>query len=366
MAKQFGQKYSKASIEKRLNIKPSSVKKTNTAKPKYITPNYDYYNQLAAVNWKRYEKKYAEKIKIADKRLGSPNLFTKNPFLFSLRLIRYLLNLQSRNNHAPKRKIKSFSSTVQPRYYIDYKNGKKVLGNIPYRQIVNTFGESVQLKLYAWQITHLLNNNILLSSRIDLKTGTAMVTIKKSDLEKVSAVLGVSFDSFAQQAEKISNRKIAAELKKHNIKLSYLVVTPEQAEALREHCILFARYPKGEKLNIAFAPEDKDKVLNILYPNREEKAVNAETFFQRNAALNRRLKAISNETGEKLCYKVITPEQFSVLKKNTTMEEIAAFRKTDGKYNLVFLESKKYAIEKALSGFKPKTNNNIPGKKIKL
>lgn len=170
------------------------------------------------------------------------------------------------------------------------------MGNIPYKDIVNSFGESVQIKLYAWQITHLLNNNILLSSRIDLKTGTAVVTLKKTDLQRVSAILGVSYDNFAGQADKIKNRKITAELKKKNLKLSYLLVTPEQAAALREHCITFASYPKGDKLNIAFAPEDKEKVMNVLYPNREEKKVNQETFFQRNSALNRKLKDISKET----------------------------------------------------------------------
>ena len=240
------------------------------------------------------------------------------------------------------------------------------MGNITYKQIVNTFGEAVQLKMYAWQITHLLNQNILLSSRIDLRTGTAVVTLKKSDLQRVSAILGVSPASFAQQAETIRNRKISAQLKKKNVKLRYLMVTPEQADALKEHCILFAQYPKGEKLNIAFAPEDKEKVLNVLFPNREEKKVNKETFFQRNAALNRELKDIAKATGERLCYKVISPEQFSELKKQLTMEKVAAFRKTDGKVNLVFLESQRFSVENALNGMAPAKNQSNGKMQMKL
>ena len=368
LAKQFGQKYSKASIEKRMNVTASNNAAARTGNQKFITPNYDYYNQLAAVNWKRYEKKYAEKIKISNKRLGSPNLFTKNPFLFSLRLIRFILNLKNKSSYTPKRKIKSYAAPVPSRSYsyIDYKRGKKVLGNISYKQIVNTFGEAVQLKMYAWQITHLLNQNILLSSRIDLRTGTAVVTLKKSDLQRVSAILGVSPASFAQQAETIRNRKISAQLKKKNVKLRYLMVTPEQADALKEHCILFAQYPKGEKLNIAFAPEDKEKVLNVLFPNREEKKVNKETFFQRNAALNRELKDIAKATGERLCYKVISPEQFSELKKQLTMEKVAAFRKTDGKVNLVFLESQRFSVENALNGMAPAKNQSNGKMQMKL
>ncbi|WP_330054623.1 hypothetical protein [Ruminococcus sp.] len=236
--------------------------------------------------------------------------------------------------------------------------------NVPYKEIVNTFGESVQVKLYAWQITHLLNNNILLSSRIDLKTGTAVVTLKKTDLQRVSAILGVSYESFAQQAEIIKNRKITAELKKNNLKLSYLLVTPEQAEALREHCVTFASYQKGDKLNIAFAPEDKEKVLNTLYPNREERKVNKETFFKRNAVINRRLKQIAQETGEKLCYKIVLSNQYKLLR-NTTLE-FAVFRTDDGKYNVVFLESQKSAIEKALGSFKPKAPNANINPNLKL
>lgn len=360
LAKQFGQKYSKASIEKRLNISNSEninpkAHNSESSGRKFQIPSYDYYNQLAAINWKRYEKKYADKIRVTDKRLGSPNLFTKNPFLFSLRLIRFILNQKNKNRYNQKRRIKSYSTTYQARSFVDYKRGKKILENVPYKEIVNTFGESVQIKLYAWQITHLLNNNILLSSRIDLKTGTAVVTLKKTDLQRVSAILGVSYESFAQQAEIIKNRKITAELKKNNLKLSYLLVTPEQAEALREHCITFASYKKGDKLNIAFAPEDKEKVLNTLYPNREERKVNKETFFKRNAVINRRLKQIAQETGEKLCYKIVLSNQYKLLR--TTTLEFAVFRTDDGKYNVVFLESQKSAIEKALGSFKPKAPN---------
>lgn len=314
------------------------------------------------MNWKRYEKQYAGKIRVRDKRLGSPNIFSKNPFLFSLRLIRYILNLKMRNRKNQKRRVESYTKTYKTRTFVDYKRGNKVLQNIPYKKIINTFGESAQIKLYAWQITHLLNNNILLSSRIDLKTGTAIVTLKKSDLPRVSAILGVPCENFMAQAEQMKNRRITAELKKKNLKLSYLLISPEQAAALREHCITFASYPKGDKLNVAFAPEDKEKVLNVLYPNREEKKVNKETFFKRNAIINQKLKRISSETGEKLCYKIVLSNQYKLLR--TTTLEFAVFRTDDGKYNVVFLESQKAAIEKALGAFKPKATNANPNMKL--
>ena len=349
LAKQFGRKYSKHSIEKKLNISSSAEKpkQPQNQQQHYHIPNYDYYNQLAAVNWKRYEKKYAERIKVPKQIYVNPNLFVRNPFLFTLRLIRFICNLTGKSK---KRIIKTYSSAKRIYSFVDYKNGKRVIGNIPYKTIVNTFGEAVQIKLYAWQISRLLNNNILLSSRVDLRTGTGMTTIKKTDLPRVAAVLGVPTESFEKQADIIRNRKITAELKRHNLNLCYLRVTAEQVEMLRERCITFACYAKGDSFNIAFAPEDKKKILDMLYPNREEKS-SEDTFFKRNAAINRQIKAKAEKTGEKICYKVVYANQYKQLR-NTTLE-FAVFRTKDGKYNVVFLESQKQAIEAALKGNAP-------------
>jgi len=371
LAKQFGQKYSKNNIENKLNIENSDninsdkeeQKKTDyDNKEKFQIPNYDYYNQVAARNWKRYEKRFGKRVIIRNKQFSNPNIFSKNPLIFTLRLIRYILNRTQKPKQ--KRIVKNYSNAFRNRSFVDYKNGKRIVGNIPYRTIVDTLGEAVQIKLYSWQITKLLNNRILLSSKIDLKTGTAIVTLKKTDLKRVEAVLNVPFGSFESQAKLIENRKIMSELKRKNPKLSYLLVTPEQAESLKEHCVLFASYKKGDKINIAFSPEDKERVLNVLYPNREDKKVNKETFFKRNTVINRKLKEKSAETGEKLCYKIVLSNQYKLLR-NTTLE-FAVFRTDQGKYNVVFLESQKAAIEKALNAFVPKSPNINQNPKINL
>ena len=357
LAKQFGRKYSKSSIEKKLNIASPTAKpkQPQNQQQRFQIPNCDYYNQLAAVNWKRYEKKYAERVKVPKRIYATPNLFARNPFVFTLRLIRFICNLKG---NKPKQKIKSYSTVYKTYSYVDYKNGKKIIGNIPYKTIVNTFGEAVQIKLYAWQISRLLNNSILLSSRVDLKTGTGMTTIKKTDLPRVAAILGVPTESFVKQAELIRNRKITAELKRHNLNLCYLRVSSDQAAALRERCVTFACYPKGDNFNIAFAPEDKDRVLDILYPDRGKQNNREDTFFKRNAAINRAIKSKAKETGEKICYKVVYANQYKQLR-NTTLE-FAVFRTKDGKYNVVFLESQKAAIEAALKGNAPTARYRKP------
>ena len=127
LAKQFGRKYSKSSIEKKLNIAAPTAnpKQQQNQQQRFQIPNYDYYNQLAAVNWKRYEKKYAERIKVPKRIYANPNLFVRNPFVFTLRLIRFICNLKG---NKPKQKIKSYSTVYKTYSYVDYKNGKKVMG----------------------------------------------------------------------------------------------------------------------------------------------------------------------------------------------------------------------------------------------
>lgn len=127
--------------------------------------------------------------------------------------------------------------------------------------------------------------------------------------------------------------------------MNYLVVTAEQVQQLQERCIKFAVYKKGDKFNIAYSSADKDKVLSAIYPNRAEN-INGDTFFKRNAVLNKQLKDKSAETGEQLCYKIVLSNQYKQLRK--TNIEFAVFRTKTGKYNLVFLKHNENAINKAL------------------
>ena len=106
------------------------------------------------------------------------------------------------------------------------------------------------------------------------------------------------------------------------------------------------------------------KHLNLITSVPETCYKNKETFFKRNAVINRRLKQIAQETGEKLCYKIVLSNQYKLLR-NTTLE-FAVFRTDDGKYNVVFLESQKSAIEKALGSFKPKAPNANINPNLKL
>lgn len=346
LAKQFGLKYSKASIEKKLHIENKTTNvESGTFIPRTQPINNDYYNCIAEQEWKRYEKRYKDKIQINDKRYFNRILFSKNPLQFTLRLILYIF---AKSNKTAKSKLPCNGNSYKIKSYTDYKNFKKIIGNISYKTILNTPGDAVQIKLYSWQIAKLLNNGILLSSKIDLQSGTAVVTVKHIDIQRISKILNIDSDSLYAQAKQISNRKNIYELKKDNKELNYLVITKEQLELLSYAGIKFASYPKGEKFNIAYAPTDKEKILSILYPNCDESKLDEDSFYRRNAVINRKLKEKSAKTGEKLCYKIVLSNQYKALRETTI--EFAVFRQKDGKYNVVFLESNKAKIEKALGG----------------
>lgn len=354
LAKQFGQKYSKKNIDKILG-QPTEEKIKSDPTENFTSqlPNIDYFNSQAKKEWKRYEKKYSNTITIKNKIYCNNLFFTRDPFKFTLNLILYIFkSIAKKSLHKEilnKRKVYKVKS------FTDYSKLQKTISNVPYRYLVGTVGNTSQIKLYSWQISKLLNSGILCYSKIDIKTGTAVVTLKEHDLERVANILGIkNVNSIIQQSDTIKNRKIYYKLKSENNSLEYLIVDTSQIKELEKRCVEFAKFQKGEnKFNIAFSSKDKDKILNILYQNKNMQH-DTLSFKQRNAAINKRLKQQSAETGEKLCYRIIVASQYQALKDSDI--DYAVFRQKDGKYNVVFLESSLQKIQNCLQEG-GKTNN---------
>lgn len=340
LAKQFGQKYSKKSIDKKLNVKNNT--NDNKAETKRTAQQtVRYFNALSNEEWKKFKKQYKTKnnYKIKNRNYFSSVFFSRNPFIFTLRLLRYLFF---------KNKKVSKLRTYEKYKVSQYNNQKtliKIIGNISYGALINAPSENCEIKLYSYQIAKLLNDNILLSAKINVNTGTGILTVKKADLKDIAKSLNINYEQLSEQAVHISTRKRHHQLKRKDGKLSYLILNSEQISQLKLHCIDCVCYDKGEdKFNVAFSPFDKEKVLNCLYPNRNQD--NADNFYIRNAKLNQEIKKKAKETGEKICYKIVLSNQYKALKETTL--EFAVFRQKDGKYNVVFLESDKSKIEKVL------------------
>lgn len=346
LAKQFGNKYSKTNIFKSLGLEIPKEKLENNKRVNSL-PNIDDFNQQAKAEWKRYEKKYQNRIKINNPNFFSAHIFSRDPYRFAVNLILYIFRRQ---------KYKSVHKSITKTHYrikefTDYKNLNKTIGNISYKQLIQTVGNTTQIKLYTWQLSKLFDNGILCSAKINLQSGTAIVTLKEHNLDDVAKILGLSnSDEFIQQADTIKNRKIYHKLKKNNKKLEYLMVNKTQLSELEQRYVEFAKFKKNENsYNIAFSSENKEKILDILYPNKKVKT-NTPAFVQRNAMINRRLKKQSEETGEKLCYKIIVSDQYKALKNSDI--DYAVFRQKDGRYNIVFLEHSRMDINKLLSNAK--------------
>lgn len=351
LAKQFGNKYCKASIDKALGLQFVKPKKK-----KYKEENqkrvFEEMEQEAKNQWERYEKRYSDKVKVTSNKYFENLTFFKNPFAFTLNLLKHIFLNSKKTVH--KNIIKqNLKYTV--RQTTDYKKMRKRISNVPYRELTGTLGNTAQIKLYSFQLAKLFNDGILCYANVDMVTGVAMVTVKEHNLQRIANVLGLeSADSLITQADTIRNRKTYSRLKRSGKKLEYLMVNKNQIDILNFKCVQFAKFQKSEdKFNIVFLENDKDRILNLLYPNKSTEPT-APTFVQVNAQINRRLKKQSEETGEKLCYKVISSKQYDLIKNSDI--DYAVFKKENGTYNLVFLESNSNNI------------NNIlyPGKKVTL
>ena len=351
LAKQFGNKYCKASIDKALGLQFVKPKKK-----KYKEENqkrvFEEMEQEAKNQWERYEKRYSDKVKVTSNKYFENLTFFKNPFEFTLNLLKHIFLNSKKTVH--KNVIKqNLKYTV--RQTTDYKKMRKRISNVPYRELTGTLGNTAQIKLYSFQLAKLFNDGILCYANVDMVTGVAMVTVKEHNLQRIANVLGLeSADSLITQADTIRNRKTYSRLKRSGKKLEYLMVNKNQIDILNFKCVQFAKFQKSEdKFNIVFLENDKDRILNLLYPNKSTEPT-APTFVQVNSQINRRLKKQSEETGEKLCYKVISSKQYDLIKNSDI--DYAVFKKENGSYNLVFLESNSNNI------------NNIlyPGKKVTL
>lgn len=223
------------------------------------------------------------------------------------------------------------------------------VGNINYKTLKDLYGENIKIKIYANQLSRLCNADFFYSGKVNIAAGTVEVTVKKQNVQKLAMALGLRADYYDKTIEQKENTAKYKRIKRKSEKVNYLVVSNSQLDMLRQHkiwdCVDIAVFEKTDangdsKYNIAFAPEIKTVILDVLYPEQTMTEVN-------NAKeINQRLKEKAASSGCRLMYRVITPEQLQTLA-NTGLE-FAAFKKDD-KYNIVFLESSLQSIKAALT-----------------
>ena len=172
-------------------------------------------------------------------------------------------------------------------------HNRKITGNIRYRELTQLPGENFKCKINADKLLLLQSSAFFYSAKI-LANGEALVTVKSTDRERLAKTLGIELTALPMSAEAVLPNKKASE--------------------------------KIESEN------------------------------QRNFRINAELKSQSAASGDKLCYKVITPEQLGRVK--LTDAKIAYFesKKESSKFNIVYLESDaakvNYAVFNEIKGLK--------------
>lgn len=365
LAKQFGAKYSKKNIDKILGVVPEITKeeyiqqKENTKVAKKKLKPVTYKNEYERLEEKHFERNPPMTFSENESSFFSKILFAKNPLQFTLRLIWYLFLKKPKKQ---RRKSNWNFSKQAPIRTITTKEVYTSKSNISYKQLKSAPGETAQIKIYAWQLPRLLSQSFFYHSFIDVNKGIATVYLKQKDLTKLAKALELTDEMFfVKQSEQLLNQKNYSKLKKENSKVNYLVVTEEQRKLLKDHFINFAYFEKEDKFNIVFAPQDKKRIIEILYPERAKRKSQQpkpETAYERNCRINIELKAIAEKTGDKLEYRLVSSTQLHNLEKSDV--KFAYFRKEDGRNNIVFLSSDKSKVAKILVTEKNEhiSNNN--------
>ena len=264
-------------------------------------------------------------------------LYSHNIFELVLRSILWLSLLAQRRKkksyHVRYKKVEQLRIT-EPKPYFVY-------GNISYRELKETSGDTYSIKVGANMLLNLFNQPILYSAKVSRSDGSVTITIKDKDRKFLLELLEMQSKSeqLDDQSQRIKNQLMYTELKEiaaqNNEKLQYLVITAEQKKILEDNCIKFAYFDNDGKINIAFLPEKTKLIKKLIYSPKNEQ--NEETPQQKNARIYDKLKKNAALNGEKLRYKAkLTKSQLDTLVSSDVV--FAYFTNNDDKslYNIAY------------------------------
>ena len=238
LAKQFGNKYSKAGIEYKFNIATNRIE-NNKNMHKNEVSKFEYnrlqLNKFAISEWRRQERiKRKNTFSYSYENSFSKVLFAKSPLDFTIRLICYMF-MSSKQKQCARYSRREDPCTYKVKSYCDIQNKKQFVRNVNYNTLINSAGNTVQLKMYSWQLAKLLDNNILFTSKVDLTSGTALITVKEFDVERISKILNVPYETLQTQSNQINNRKVKYHIAKDKGKTEYLVIPKELFDNLNQY-----------------------------------------------------------------------------------------------------------------------------------
>jgi len=359
LARQFGDKYKKASLEKNMGYYTASPQETIRPKQEKVV-----FHSSGKSYWEHYEQHLfkerhylpstqnnvvrdyeAERlISYAERQL----MYSRNIFELIIKaLVLLSLKVQRRKKNVyPVRYKRVQQLPVNP--YITY-------GNISYRELRETSGDTYTIKVSMEKLLHLVNQPILYSAKISRDNSNSVtITVKEKDKDFLAELLKLKDKTkqLSEQSERINNQNTYRELKEaaaqSGTKLQYLMINEEQKKILEDNYIQFAFFDKDDKINIAFLPDKAELIKKLIYPKQEKKVT--ETLQQKNNRIYAQLKRTAALNGEKLRFKAkLTKQQLEALSK--TDVTFAYFVNNDDKslYNIAYDKSNESKVKDTLA-----------------
>ena len=372
LAEQFGKKYTKEILERKMGFYKPPAPLENPPTPKLPIPFVSEFE--------KYEQNYFKENpppSSPDEAKGFQQKIQKshNPFFLLLLIIHRLmfrqipkpsLDAKYERMHSKIKKLSRYK-TKEPDLRIileRYKKKPAVTGNILYKDLINAQGENFRIKLSLSAIPKLYAYPFFFSAK--LYNDYALVTIKERDKKLFMQILEKGTESvinrqnayYTPMADYQILKKRAAQL---GVKVEFLMIEPEQLELLKDDKDRFVSIEtKDGKIRLAFLPQNKDFILHSLYPDKYKSKSDTLFSVARNTRINKLLKARALLDGQKMRYRTLTREQVEQLAEETKGQELfAVFDKKangenlNGQYNVAFKEDDQKKIEEALQ--KPKT-----------
>ena len=370
LAKQFGDKYTKENLERRMGFYSLPKPLENLPKPK---PKTAFISEF-----EKYERSYFKKnpppVSISEaKKIQILVRCAANPFFLLLFIIMKLL-LRKRLRQSLDRKYSKLHLKLKPqkRYKTKKTDTEALLkkyetqpitaGNIPYRNLVQAQGDNFRVKLDLSAVPKLYAYPFFFSAKI--YSDYAVVTIKEKDKKLLEQALSVENEQVLEKhnyhyttlSEYNELKKRAEQL---GVKVEYLVIQKYELEKLQNEKDRFIALPtKDGKIRLAFLQQNKDFILHTLYPDRYKSK--GDIFsVSRNSKVNTRLKSEALLGGKEMRYRILSREQVEQLAESVGEDRFAVFSKNaqgenlNGQYNVVFKEDDTAEIESALQN--PKT-----------
>lgn len=357
LAKQFGNQYTKAELEKAMGYS------TNLADTNANNVNLQSKKTCARKNineWQRFESwsfsqknRYANNYRCLKKQYGTnyqPSRFpkgTRKSLLLTLLCVFFVSPRKTYREHTNYRlsnRTTANTNIIRTKYRCE---------NIRYGDLISAQGNNFAVKIPADQLGKIIVLPIFYSANVNLETNTAVITVKEYNKEIICQALGYDSKKIAQQSDKLINSQKYKRLKDYaassNTKLSYMIVTKIQLELLKMNEIELAAFPKDDgKYNVAFMPDTKERINKILYPSDDSKQ---ESEYERNSRINNEIKRLAAINGEKPKYRIVTSDLLDNIKQSGI--QFAYFKKGD-KYNIVFLRENEIKIDQLLKQFRKK------------